>query len=300
MTLAPPTTDACSVVIIGHVCIDENTGTDSGDKAPQRLRRTVGSPAFFINRQLQAVPRVTVSVIAPYGGDFLAVMSASPPGIPLLNPATPGGTLLYRNHIDGDVRRQQCFYAQNADPVPVTATYARALAAADIVIVAPLLANFTPEYLAAALTETRPDALKMLLVQGFLRRVDDDGTVGQRDFAEYADVIPLFDVVVFSDEDLRMALTVADEWSRDFSRTTVVVTQNRNGATSFDGGVSVHVPAEPLERQGVGSVIGAGDVFSAALAVSYRESGDIRDAIGRAHEITARFIDGELVAALAA
>ncbi|MDF2444361.1 MAG: hypothetical protein JWR01_2564 [Subtercola sp.] len=294
--MAAETANERSVVIVGHVCIDENTGSDSGDSSPQRLRRTAGSPAFFINRQLQAVPDVAVSVIAPHDVDFLDLRS----GVPLLNPATPGGTLLYRNHIDGDVRRQECFHAQNADPVPVTAEYARALAAADIVIVAPLLANFTPGYLDAALQSARPDALTLLLVQGYLRAVGGDGSVGQREFAEYAEVIPRFDVVVFSDEDLSDALAVADRWSREFPGTKVLVTQNRHGATCFEAGVPVHVPATPLERQGVGSVIGAGDVFSAALAVSYRDSGDIRDAIGRAHGITARFIDGERVATLAA
>ncbi|TQL54456.1 carbohydrate kinase family protein [Subtercola boreus] len=294
--MAPATADERSVVVVGHVCIDENTGTDSGDSSPQRLRRSAGSPAFFMNRQLRTVPGVTVSVIAPYSDDFVDLRS----GVPLLNPATPGGTLLYRNHIEGDVRRQECFHSQNADPVPLTSSYARALAHADIVVVAPLLANFTPEYLTAALAETRPGTLTMLLLQGYLRTVGEDGTVGQRDFVEYADVIPLFDVVVFSDEDLGDALAVADRWSREFPGRAIVVTQNRHGATGFENGVATHVPAKPLERQGVGSVIGAGDVFSAALALSYRESRDIRDAISRAHGVTAGFIDGELVAALAA
>lgn len=289
-----------SVVIVGHVCIDENTGTRSGTdpevSGPHLLRREAGSPAFFMNRQLQQVCGVRVSVIAPHGPDFREVDDS----LPLLNPATAGETLLYRNHIEGDIRRQECFHAGSADPVPLTPALTRSLEQADIVVVAPLLPSFTAGALEAALAPGRPDALKMLLVQGYLRAVSSTGAVTQRDFDEYADVLPRFDVAVLSDEDQRDALVAAARWSTEFPQTTIVVTQNRHGATSFRGGVARSITPQPLERSGVGSVIGTGDVFSAALALALGEGHGIHSAVMRANDAAGAFIDGARKAALAA
>ncbi|RFA22811.1 PfkB family carbohydrate kinase [Subtercola boreus] len=286
----PPAAEppARSVVLVGHVCIDENTGT--GESGPSR--RVPGSPAFFMNRQLQAVAGVDVAVIAPHGSDFLEVDAA----LPLLNGASAGATLLYRNHIDGDIRMQECFNAWNARPVPIDGRFAAELGRADIVVVCPLLANFGVDYVDSVLAPAK--ALKMLLVQGYLRSVSADGSVGKRRFDEYANIVPRFDVAVFSDEDMDDALEVAGRWSIEFPRTIIVVTENRRGASYFQAGVRTAVDAHPLDRRGVGSVIGAGDVFSAALAVGLQSGSDIRAAVVRANADAAAFIDGARVSAL--
>lgn len=285
-----------SVVIVGHVCIDENTGADADGAGPRPLRREAGSPAFFMNRQLRRVDGVRVSVIAPYGPDFRAVDDT----LPLANPATAGETLLYRNHIEGDVRRQECFHAGSADPVPVTPELRRSIGRADIVIVAPLLPSFTAEALDTVLAAASGGALTMLLVQGYLRAVSPEGAVTQRTFAEAAEVLPRFDVVVLSDEDTVDAVATATRWSTDFPQTTIVVTENRHGATYLRGGVAERVAARPIERSGVGSVIGAGDVFSAALALALGEGQGIHSAVTAANDAAGAFIDGARKAALAA
>ena len=280
------TLDGGSIVIVGHVCIDENTGVDAEDE------RVAGSPAFFMNRHLQSLPGVSVSVIAPYGADFRSVDTT----LPLLNAPTAARTLLYRNHIDGDERRQECFHSEGAAPVPLTPAFERELGVAGLVVVCPLLPNFTPEYLNEVLAPVA--AVKVLLVQGYLRTVAHDGTVSKRSFDEYAEVVPRFDVAILSDEDMDDALETAATWSLEFPSTQIVVTQNRLGASFFERGVGVNVPARALERPGVGSVIGAGDVFSAALAVSCTRGVGIGVAVEQANTVAAGFIDSMRVAAL--
>ncbi|MDO9397174.1 MAG: PfkB family carbohydrate kinase [Herbiconiux sp.] len=271
------------VVMVGHVCIDENSGTG----LPPAGERVAGSPAVFMNRYLRGAAEVEVAVLAPYGPDFLDVDSA----LPLLNGPTAERTLLYRNHLDGDQRTQECFDAALAHPVPVDAEAARALDAADLVIVCPLLPDLSAEYVASVLDGR--GALSVLLAQGGFRRVDARGRVSRGSFADAERIIPLFDLVVFSDDDVDAPLETARRWSAAYPGTVVVVTQNRHGSTWFSGGVGTAVPARALRVPdgAAGNVIGTGDVFSAALALARLETGDVHAAVQCATAAAADFID---------
>jgi sugar/nucleoside kinase (ribokinase family) len=247
------------VVIVGHVCIDENTsGSD----------------------------RVTMAILAPHSADFAEFAR----GIPLINPPQPGRTLRYRNFLDGDTRRQECVGADNAAPVPLDARAIAELQQADILIVCPLLANFSPEYVAEVVGHAPAGAVTMLLVQGYLRTVCDDFRIIQRDFLEYNTVLPLFDIAVFSNEDIDNALPLAAAWSAQFAGTQIVVTQNRDGATYFSEGRATIVPAAPIPTLEPINTIGAGDVFSAALALSYFSDPSIHSAVHNAHQGAGDFI----------
>jgi sugar/nucleoside kinase (ribokinase family) len=269
----PPTT---RVVIVGHVCIDENTsGTESVT--------TAGSSAMFIQEQLASSPGLRITILAPYSADFAPFARDAR----LINPAQPGHTLRYRNFLDGDRRRQECVGADNAEPVALDARAIAEIEQADILILCPLLPNFAPEYVAEVVSHAPATAVKLLLVQGYLRTVCDDFRIIQRDFLEYSSVLPLFDIAVFSDEDIDNALPLAASWSAQFAATQIVVTQNRDGATYFSQGRGMPVPAAPIPSREPINAIGAGDVFSAALALAYFSDRSIHSAVQHAHAAAA-------------
>ena len=267
------------VVIVGHVCIDENT---SGTECVT----TAGSSAMFIQQQLAQSSALDLAILAPYSADFAEFAR----GVPLLNAAQPGRTLRYRNFLDGDTRRQECVGADNAEPVPLDARAIAELQQADILIICPLLANFSPEYVAEVVGHAPAGAVKMLLVQGYLRTVCDDFRIVQRDFLEYNSVLPLFDLAVFSNEDINNALELAGSWSEQFTDTQIVVTQNRHGATYFSKGVGMPVAAAPIPTSEPINTIGAGDVFSAALALAYFSDRSIHSAVQHAHAAAGDFL----------
>jgi sugar/nucleoside kinase (ribokinase family) len=272
----PPTT---RVVIVGHVCIDENT---SGSESVT----TAGSSAMFIQQQLESSPGLDMAILAPYSADFAPFAR----DVRLVNPAQPGRTLRYRNFLDGDNRRQECVGAHNAEPVALDARTIAEIERADILIVCPLLPNFSPEYVAEVVSHAPAGAVKLLLVQGYLRTVCDDFRIIQRDFLEYDSVLPLFNIAVFSNEDIDDALPLAAQWSQQFPGTQIVVTQNRHGATIFSGGRGTPVPAQPIPTLEPINTIGAGDVFSAALALAYFSDRSIHSAVQHAHAAAGHFI----------
>ncbi len=240
------------------MCIDENIGDDSS------VTRVPGSPAVYMVSEFEQLSYVVAAVVAPYGDDFVEIA----PETPLLGTPAAAPTLLYRNlFVDGH-RLQECRHTEGADAVPLTEATTDQLADSDIVIVAPLLDTFSGDYIEQIFAATSAGALRVLVPQGYFRRVGADHRISQVEFADYAHVLPFFDLVVFSDEDCVDALARASEWSAEFAQTRIVVTQNERGATLFVGGVAHPVAATPVETADSVVTIGAGDVFSAHLALA--------------------------------
>ncbi|QWT24230.1 carbohydrate kinase family protein [Subtercola sp. PAMC28395] len=287
-----------SVTIVGHVCIDQNrtvedltdehridngAGTsatvDAGDTGS-----SAGSPAVYMAPQFSRNGVDDVYVLAPYSDDFLGLGA----GLHFLNPPQPGRTMLYRNIIEGGLRRQECYLSETAKSVPLNDVVADRLASTDILVVAPLLPTLTADYIRQVTAAAPSHAVTILIAQGYLRDVTDESVVVKRAFIEHADILPQFDLVVFSDEDISDALVVARNWSGLYPQVRFVVTQNSAGATVFCAGMPTHVAAHPIDT--VGQAIGAGDVFSAALSFSYFRGGDAVDAVAEANSAAAEFI----------
>ncbi|GAA1000678.1 PfkB family carbohydrate kinase [Subtercola frigoramans] len=303
-----------SVTIVGHVCIDENRADDdsavdepnvdslgrggSGDgtnasSGSGETRRSAGSPAVFMAPQFSRNSVDDVSVLAPYADDFPSLGA----GLDFLNPPQAGTTMLYRNIIEGGLRRQECQASAAAEPVPLNEAISARLASTDILVVAPLLPTFTADYVRQLAGGVPSHAVTILIAQGYLRDVTDDAVVVKRAFSEHAEILPLFDLVVFSDEDISDALVVARNWSGLYPRVRFVVTQNSAGATIFSAGSATHVAAHPIDT--VGQAIGTGDVFSAEFALSYFHSGDAVAAVAEANVAAADFIVRSAVRAAA-
>ncbi|MEF2977570.1 PfkB family carbohydrate kinase [Subtercola sp. YIM 133946] len=269
------------VCIVGHICIDENP------RGSEPAVRTPGSPAVFIVGEYAGLAGIETTVLATHGTDF----SRLSPGTPLATPPGRSPSLLYRNYFVDGRRRQECRNTQNAAPPVLDGTARRLLAEADVVIIAPLLDNFTPDYLAGVFAIVSPSALRVLLPQGYFRAVAADQSIHQADFTEHARILPDVDLVVFSDEDCTDALDRAVEFSLSSPRTRIVVTQGELGATCVEQGVTHGIAASPISSVDELTTIGAGDVFSAHLALACVTSRDLRSAVATANEAAASFLD---------
>ena len=278
------------VSIVGHVCIDENVSDD------ESITRVPGSPAVYMVGEFEQLSDVDSAVIAPFGSDFLELIA----GTPLLTQPGDLPTLLYRNlFVDGH-RRQECRNLAGADAAPLDRVTHRRLAHSDIVIVAPLLNTFSAEYIERVFAPVPSTALKVLLPQGYFREVGADHRIRQTGFADCARILPFFDLVIFSDEDCDDALGRAAQWSIENPRTRIVVTQNKHGATLFEAGRRQTVAATPVETVDSLVTIGAGDVFSAHLALAYFASGDLAQAVAQANAAAGRFLETEQLRVLPA
>lgn len=288
MSTEPRSADKLRCVILGHVCIDRNT-------VDGVFSEGWGSSCCFISHYLATRhPETSTSVIAPHGHDFIPYAE----GLHLLNPPANHPTMVYRNLVERGQRAQWCEHP-SPDPVPLTPAMRDELAAADIVFVAPLTPGLEPDWVRQALAQT--SALKVLLPQGYLRKVAADGTVSQSSPHLTEQVIGLFDLVVYSDEDCQEAVAVAASWKRSAQKTEIVVTHNSRGASyvvaagaraesTTDQTVSILVPTTPIHTSQITRPVGAGDVFSAALALAVKSGEGIEPTIVSAHAGTSRYL----------
>ncbi|TIH38678.1 hypothetical protein D4765_06170 [Subtercola vilae] len=262
------------------MCIDENV---SEGEAATRL---AGSPAVFMNRLFSHDRALDVSILAPYGDDFEEFAAE----LPLLSRPLHARTLLYRNVLTGTHRRQEVEHAEASAPGDIDAIAGIELERTDLLILSPLLPNFDVDYVREVRRRVPAEAVTVLLPQGYMRTVASDGRVNKRDFVEFAEVLPLVDIAVFSDEDTDDALARGAEWSRRFVNTSIVVTQNKYGATLFRRGAATVIGAPLIGAVDPLATVGAGDVFSAALSVSYVAKRDLGLAVADANEAAAEFL----------
>jgi hypothetical protein len=272
------------VALVGHICIDRNV-IDGAAQAP-----SWGSPALFAQQYLSEMPFVKSDVIGPYGRDFVEQW----PDITICNPPTAGQTLNYKNITEGMKTTRQSSHTEDAQPVAIAGELVNILGAADLVLVTPVLPNFSAAYAAELKAAARPSATFVLLAQGYLRSVDDEGIVRRRRFEEAHDVLPHFDVVIVADDDIAStwdeAADQAQRWSTDHPSVKIIVTRNELGASKWENGRRSDFPARPLnQRNGINSV-GAGDTFGAGVALAYSTTGDIDLAVRVGNEAAWHFL----------
>lgn len=261
------------VVIAGHVCLDEIV-TSAG------TRWAAGSPAVFVAPVLAEAGREPV-VAAPHGADFEALDT----GLRFLEPTLGERTLVYVNDVRSARRVQWVRHADAVEERSLTlgrsARVTLSDAATEALVLTPLL-PMSPALVAELVSATNPDALRVALVQGWLRRlgpaVDGARPVEPREFAEAAAVLPHLDLVVLSEEDLAdpaASHRAARMWTHAHPSTAVVVTRGAEGASAYLRGERHDVPAHAVGELRPESLIGAGDLFAAALVVSLLQ-GDAR------------------------
>ncbi len=260
------------IVIVGHVCIDQNTTEHASYTG-------WGSSVLYIDNVLRNSYGVAPVIITEYGPDLLEHVSDKH-----FVPAQPtqAQTLQYQNDTRVIPRIWRCFNLQYAGEPPLTATTVAALQEADIVIVATLLPNYTPAYIAKVMSHAKPDALRVLCPQGYLRNITTDGLVEPRNFIEATEIIPLFNIVVYSEDDIPNALEDAARWSRLLPG-SILVTQGENGASIVTQEVVTHVPTSPIAPEEIIDSVGCGDVFDAAFAYTYHQTQDLVQSVQAAN-----------------
>jgi sugar/nucleoside kinase (ribokinase family) len=273
--MRPPNT-----VILGHVCIDRN-------KAEHASYTNWGSSALYTARYFQNHFGCEPAIITTYGPDFEAYRHGF-----MLYPEQPTAkqTLLNENIMSGKEKERIRYshHAEDATEPPLVPETIRLIESAEILIVATLLPNYTAPYIQEALSHARPSCLKVLIIQGYLRSVDDHGLVGLRDFPEAAGVLPNFDIAVFSDDDHPKAKEFAMKWKRESPATQIILTQGPEGASVIEESKARNIPTTPVPLNEIVDSVGCGDVFAAALAYHYFKGTDLTGAITAAHRAARR------------
>lgn len=255
------------VVVVGQVCIDKNVTENAEYTA-------AGGPPIFMGKVFSQIPGIITINIAPYGKDFLPFAK----NLPLFpKKPTTEKTLIYQNVMEGTTRKQKAFNRELATPIPLGPEVQKMLATADILFFAPLLPNIDPAYVETVVNATNKHALKIILPQGYYRGFTPDDIMYIRDFVEEQQVLPLFDMVIVSDQDGENMLTTAEFWAEKYGVTSIV-TLGENGAVAIEGNTTTDLPTTPVPANKVIDSIGSGEIFSASLAYAYKKTGDLRKA----------------------
>lgn len=270
-----------AITIVGHVCIDHNL-------VDGIYHESWGSAILYIAEYLRHVHKVHPKLLAPYGQDLRKFVDTTA----FIDPPSLEHTLIYKNTIVNGIRTQAVMYNDTAEPVELTDTIRKALTKTDILILAPLLPNYSATYIQQLCELLPPHAQKILLPQGYYRKVSKNGAIKQRDFTEADEILPHIDVLIQSDEDSSDALAAARAWTDTHQRLTAVVTQNSRGATVFTHTGNFSAPTKPVSPHDITNPVGAGDIFSAELALSLHEHQQLNTALRKAQHAAHRHITG--------
>lgn len=264
-----------NIEIVGHVCKDRNTSENITYEA-------AGSPAMFMNRIYRQFPNTHIGIIASSGPDFEEYRR----GVDVypLNP-NASSTLVYENVSKGGTRTQKAFNRDQAVPVQVDAEVERRIKNADIVFYAPILPNYPGEYYAQINSHRKEGSLAVLLPQGYYRSFDSEDNVIAREFDEATKILPFVDLVIVSEQDHEDMFNICKQWVAANPNLTAVVTLGEKGAVAITSAGEIEVPTRPVPEKEIVDTVGSGDIFSAALAYRFRETGDIKEAVRFANEI---------------
>ncbi|HHJ06440.1 MAG TPA: hypothetical protein ENK24_02960 [Anaerolineae bacterium] len=139
---------------------------------------------------------------------------------------------------------------------------------APIVHICPLAQDVKP-----AVIDLFDSALLVTTLQGWLRQWDAEGLVSMGDWRQICDLVPEFDAVVLSDEDIQYKESIAEVLAA--KAPVLAVTQGQAGCTIFNKATSFPSPPRPATPL---DPTGAGDVFAAAFFIRYHETKDLQQA----------------------
>lgn len=268
-----------SLVVAGHVCVDRNVVDGTEHISP-------GSPAYFIAQTLRDEPAIATQVIAPHGSDFDAVA----PWLPIVTPTRGGSTLHFENTITSAARTQRATGLDLAAPSRLTSAERSALRTADIILLTPLVDRYPAAYVSSLIDAASPGALVALLPQGYLRGVEEDGTVVPQLGEALQSVAQECSLIVFSEDDVPDSDGLAWRLAELDNRPQIVITRAERGATVVTDIDSVDVPTAPIPPGDIVNPVGPGDVFAAACAIAMRRGFDVADAIRAGHDAATRLL----------
>lgn len=259
-------------VIIGHVCIDKNLVEKS-------IYESAGSPAVFITRIFNQFPDVKTTIVANHGKDFAKHINSIKilPSIPAYD-----STLIYNNISKDGKRVQHAFNRDFSSPVKINNEVKSILQTADILLIAPLLPNFSHKYIKSIINLVPKKCLKILSPQGYFRDFDVSNKVIFREFKEVDEISPFFDFIILSDEDYPNIVAHAPKWIK-YEKTKIIITLAEKGAVLISEKDIQTYPTKAVKD--IVDSTGSGDVFTASFAYRYFQTKDLDKSINFAHKI---------------
>jgi hypothetical protein len=254
------------IVVVGQVCVDKNTSEGSSYTG-------AGGPAIFIDKIFKQFGNCQVSIISPYGADYQKYFQKINiyPKIPNVKK-----TLIYENVTKNQIRIQKAYNREKTQPIKLDFELEKILGKAEIIFFAPLLPNFSYEYIQSLTKLLNKNCLKILLPQGYFRAFDKDNQVVQRDFIEADSIISFFDFIICSDQDHKNIFKLAKEWS---VKTKTIVTLGERGAMIVDENKKKIIPTTPVKKEDIVDSVGAGDTFSGAFAYQFQKTKNLIESI---------------------
>jgi len=267
-----------NIVLVGHVCIDHNTTENA-------TYTSWGSSVLYMAKYYQAQYFALPIVVSNYGPDIVPYL----PALEML-PAKPNKatTLLYENDTRTLPRIWKAHNTEVADAPALTPQIINAVQQANVIIVATLLPNYSAAYVQELLSYAKPGSLKVMCPQGYFRHINDDGLVIPRDFTEAPQIVPLFDLVIYSEEDNPRAFEIAKDWQQSATDTQIIVTQGPKGASIVTKDDVIYVPTKALAPEDIVDSVGCGDIFAATVAYSFYQTKNLQEAIKLAHKAAAQ------------
>lgn len=147
---------------------------------------------------------------------------------------------------------------------------------ADVIFLCPLAHEISPELVLFAAKENSGKGMIAVAPQGWLRSWEQGGgRVSVHPWKEAKDILQHADILVISEEDVQGNQKLIEKY-RASTKGIMVVTQGPRGATAYRGKEVFSQPAYPAA---VVDPTGAGDIFAAALAISWRETFSVEEAL---------------------
>ncbi|MCX6816345.1 MAG: PfkB family carbohydrate kinase [Candidatus Beckwithbacteria bacterium] len=255
-----------NIVIFGHVCLDKNTSENSRYLGP-------GSPSMFMHKIFRELPDCRLTIVASYGPDYLPFLKNINIYPPVPNSTN---TLIYENIIKQGTRTQSALNLDNPPCASIDLPLQQLIFQADILFFAPLQPNITPAYVKKFVSFANSKTLKVFLPQGYYRQFQSDGEVLLRNFSEADQILPFFDVIITSEQDVPEMIDKAKNYAQKFPLIWLV-TQEEKGALAVTSTESIILPTVAVPASAIIDSVGAGDVFSAAFAYRYFKTKNISE-----------------------
>jgi sugar/nucleoside kinase (ribokinase family) len=267
------------IVIIGHICIDHNVSEKTSYIGP-------GGPGKFINKALSKINNCQISIIAPYGRDFLSYTKGQKilPAKPTIN-----STLTYENITQNGKRIQKALNRKEARPVKIQKEESKIIEQADVIFITPLLPNFTANYIKKINRLAKKNVIKVLLPQGYFRSFDAKNKVTFRKFLEASKVLPLIDFAIVSNRDYPNIENLSSVWARKY-KTTIIITLEDKGALIVEKDKKTLVPTKAVDKNRIIDSVGCGDVFSAGFAYGYFNTKSLIKAVDFANKLARKHL----------
>lgn len=266
-----------TAAIFGNLTIDHNK-TESGEYIGP------GGSVYFAAKTFANLGAGS-TIISSYGEDFPKEMLGRTSFIP--KSPDMSKTLVFHNIVRNSERIQT---VENYGKLPELTK--DLLLGIDLLVVAPILPNI-PAATIRLLTGYYSQSWKLLLPQGFYRRITEGGKIKSVNWREAEQIVPFFDIIIASDKDFPRIEEFAALWSKNGP--IVIITRAEKGCHIYQRGAKLHIPAFQADK--IADSTGAGDVFAAAFISAYIPNRNLVAAATFAHAaacLSLRYLPNQL------